>query len=100
MMTGAHTQNRRAGAASDRSHSRSADRAALATSPRSFQFLVVCGARTADERLLALSLYTCFLTFVLFSISEPILFVRYGWAPVAFLLALRVQQRRTRHVDA
>jgi hypothetical protein len=99
MMTGGHTQNRRAGAASDPSHSRSADRAALATSPPSFPFRVVRGARTADE-LLALSLYTSFLTFVLFAMGEPILFMRYGWAPVAVLLALRVQQRRTRHVDA
>jgi len=62
-------------------------------------FRVVRCARTADERLLALSLYASFLTFVVFAMSEPILFVRYGWAPVAFLLALRVQQRM-RHAHA
>ena len=34
------------------------------------------------------------------STHEPIVFVRYGCAPVAFLLARRVEQRRMRHVDA
>jgi O-antigen ligase len=59
-------------------------------------FGVVRSAETADERLLALSLALSFLTFVLFAMSEPILYVRYGWAPVAFILALRAHQRRRR----
>jgi|tagenome__1003787_1003787.scaffolds.fasta_scaffold20988995_2 O-antigen ligase len=63
-------------------------------------FRVVGRARSPDERLLALSLYASFIAFVVFAMSEPILFVRYGWAPVGFLLALRVQQRGRRHVDA
>lgn len=63
-------------------------------------FGVLRGAESADERLLALSLALSFLTFVLFAMSEPILYVRYGWAPVAFLLALRAHQRRRRQARA
>ena len=57
-------------------------------------FGVVRSATTPGEHLLALALYTSFLAFVVDALSEPILYVRYGWAPAAFLLALRAQQRR------
>lgn len=57
-------------------------------------FRVVLRAETARERRLALALYASFLAFVIDALSEPILYVRYGWVPVAFLLALRAQQRR------
>lgn len=63
-------------------------------------FRVVRRAQTVDERLLALSLFASFIAFVLFAMSEPILYVRYGWAPAAFLLALGAQQRSRRRVDA
>ena len=55
---------------------------------------VVLRAETGREYRLALALYASFLAFVIDALSEPILFVRYGWVPVAFLLALRAQQRR------
>jgi O-antigen ligase len=63
-------------------------------------FRVVRGAATPDERLLAVALFASVIAFVVFALSEPIIYVRYGWAPVGFLLALRAQQRSMRGVDA
>jgi hypothetical protein len=57
-------------------------------------FRVVLRAETGREYRLALALYASFIAFVVDALSEPILYVRYGWVPVAFLLALRAQQRR------
>ena len=52
-------------------------------------------ARTEQERALANALIACFLAYVTFGLGAPTLYVRYGWLPVAFVLALRAQQRRT-----
>jgi O-antigen ligase len=44
------------------------------------------------DRGFAASLLASLLAFVLFGMSEPILFVRYGWFSAALLVALRAQQ--------
>ena len=46
------------------------------------------------QRPLATALLASVVTFVIFAMGEPILFVRYGWFPTALLIALRAQQRR------
>jgi O-antigen/teichoic acid export membrane protein/O-antigen ligase len=53
-------------------------------------------AVSVDEQMLAVALLCSFVVFLVFSMSEPVFFVRYGWAPAALLLALRTAQiRRT-----
>lgn len=47
-----------------------------------------------ELRSLATALLASVVTFVIFGMGEPILFVRYGWFPVMLLIALRAQQRR------
>jgi O-antigen/teichoic acid export membrane protein/O-antigen ligase len=49
-------------------------------------------AATPDDGALALSLFGAFATFLLYAQTSPALYTRYGWIPVAFLLALRAQQ--------
>lgn len=51
-------------------------------------------AASVDERMLAVALLSSFVAFIVFSMSAPILFTRYGWAPAALLLALRAVQLR------
>jgi O-antigen/teichoic acid export membrane protein/O-antigen ligase len=53
-------------------------------------------AASVDEQMLAVALLCSFVAFLVFSMSAPVLYTRYGWAPAALLLALRaVQIRRT-----
>ncbi len=61
------------------------------------------GLRTAreatdpDELVLAGSLVGAFVSYLVFGLGEPALYVRYGWVPVALVLALRgIQLRRGR----
>jgi O-antigen ligase len=61
---------------------------------------VVRDARSRNEWLLALALDAALLSFLLFAMSAPILIVRYGWAPGAFLVALRAVQKRELSRDA
>jgi O-antigen/teichoic acid export membrane protein/O-antigen ligase len=51
-------------------------------------------ASSVDEQMLALALLCSFLAFIVFSMSGPVLYTRYGWAPAALLLALRAVQKR------
>jgi O-antigen/teichoic acid export membrane protein len=53
-------------------------------------------ASSVDEQMLALALLCSFLAFIVFSMSGPVLYTRYGWAPAALLLALRAVQKRRR----
>jgi O-antigen ligase len=46
------------------------------------------------SRSLETALFSSLVAFLLFSMGEPILFVRYGWLPSAMLLALRAQALR------
>jgi len=50
--------------------------------------------RDSDDLALAISLHASFVAFLIFGMSEPVLYVRYGWVPAALLLALRVQYLR------
>ena len=53
-------------------------------------------AASVDEQMLAVALLCSFVAFLVFSMSAPVLYTRYGWAPAALLVALRaVQIRRT-----
>jgi O-antigen/teichoic acid export membrane protein/O-antigen ligase len=51
-------------------------------------------ARSPEERSLALALGAGFTAFIVFLMSEPALFTRYGWVAVALIFALRAAQRR------
>lgn len=55
---------------------------------------VVQQAQGPNDHALAVALFASFVAFAVFGMGEPILFVRYGWAPAAFLLALRAQHLR------
>jgi hypothetical protein len=46
------------------------------------------------DRGFAAALLASLLAFVMFGMSEPILFVRYGWFPAALLVALHAQTVR------
>ncbi len=52
------------------------------------------GATTPRERMLAGSLVGSFAAYLAFGLAQPTLYVRYGWVPVALVLALRAVQRR------
>jgi O-antigen/teichoic acid export membrane protein/O-antigen ligase len=53
-------------------------------------------AVSVDEQMLAVALLCSFVVFLVFSMSAPVLYTRYGWAPAALLIALRATQiRRT-----
>ena len=56
-------------------------------------------ARTGEERLLATALLACFAAYLAFGMGAPTLYSRYGWVPVALVLAQRAQQRRTERGD-
>jgi O-antigen ligase len=49
---------------------------------------------SGSRRALTSALLAGFVGFVVFSMGEPVLFIRYGWFPVALLLALRAQAAR------
>lgn len=50
-------------------------------------------ARSEEEWTICLALLTSFLSFVILSMGQPILFQRYGWISAGLLLALWHQQR-------
>jgi O-antigen ligase len=52
-------------------------------------------ADSADERALAFALVCAFAAFIVFLMSEPALYTRYGWVSAALLFALRSVQLRT-----
>ena len=52
------------------------------------------GSRSAAERREAAALTSAVVAFVAFSMSEPILYSRFGWIAPALLLALRAVQER------
>jgi hypothetical protein len=54
----------------------------------------VVEARNESERMTAAALLSAVAAFVVFAMSEPVLFSRYGWIPAALLLALRAVQVR------
>jgi len=67
---------------------------------RAGRFALVA-ARSADEHREAAGLTSAVVAFVVFSMSEPIIFSRFGWIAAALLLALRaVQQRQDQPVEA
>jgi O-antigen/teichoic acid export membrane protein len=51
-------------------------------------------AASVDEQMLAVALLCSFVAFLVFSMSAPAIYTRYGWAPAALLLALRAAQTR------
>lgn len=56
-------------------------------------------SRSEDEYREVAGLMSAVVAFVVFSMSEPILFARYGWVPSALILAFRAVQER-RHEPA
>lgn len=67
---------------------------------RAGRFALVA-ARSADEHREAAGLTSAVVAFVVFSMSEPIIFSRFGWIAAALLLALRaVQERQDQPVEA
>jgi O-antigen ligase len=51
------------------------------------------------ERTLVFALGTAFLSFLMITMVEPVLYVRYGWVPAALLMALRAQRLRSEKVE-
>jgi O-antigen ligase len=51
-------------------------------------------SRTDSEHAVAAALLSAFVAFVVFAMSAPVLFSRYGWIPAALLLASRAVQLR------
>jgi len=61
----------------------------------------VLSADSSGERALAIALMCSLVSFIVFLMSEPTLYIRYGWVPVALIFALRgIQSRRTRAARA
>jgi O-antigen ligase len=57
---------------------------------------IVCAA-SSGERALAVALMCSLAAFIVFLMSEPALYTRYGWVPVALIFALRgIQSERSR----
>ena len=55
----------------------------------------ILGSISTGESRVAVALASSFVAFIVFAMSEPILFSRYGWISAALILALRgVQQER------
>jgi O-antigen ligase len=54
-------------------------------------------ARSVEERGLALALSGSFIAFLVFVMSEPALFIRYGWVSVALVCTLRAIQTTPLH---
>ena len=54
----------------------------------------VVRSASASQRPLATALFASVVTFVIFGMGEPILYVRFGWFAAMLLIALRAQQRR------
>lgn len=55
----------------------------------------IIAARDTSERALAIALVASFVAFLVFLLSEPALYTRYGWVSAALLVALRsVQTKR------
>ena len=57
----------------------------------------ILSADSSGERALAVALMCSLVAFIVFLMSEPALYTRYGWVPVALIFALRaIQSARTR----
>ena len=52
-----------------------------------------------EDMRLASAMLASYVAFVVFAMAEPILFVRYGWFPVAMLIAMRAQGLRAAALD-
>jgi hypothetical protein len=50
------------------------------------------------ERRHAVALLSSVVAFVVFAMSEPVLYARFGWISAAMVLALRAVQQRTSEV--
>jgi O-antigen/teichoic acid export membrane protein/O-antigen ligase len=55
---------------------------------------------TEDERRTAAGLISGIVAFIVFAMSEPVLFSRFGWMPAAFLVSLYMVQQRRRGARA
>jgi len=55
-------------------------------------------SRTEAEQATAIALVSSLLAFVVFAMSEPVLFARFGWISAALLLAFRAVQRESSFV--
>jgi O-antigen/teichoic acid export membrane protein len=53
----------------------------------------IARAASTSERDIAVALTSSMLAFVVFAMSEPVLFSRFGWIPAALILALRAVQQ-------
>jgi O-antigen ligase len=51
-------------------------------------------AKTNEQRLLATALLACFLAYLTFGLGAPTLYSRYGWVPIALVLAQRAPASR------
>jgi hypothetical protein len=57
-------------------------------------------SESRGEWQIAVALLSSTLTFVVFAMSEPVLFSRFGWIPAALVLALKaVQQQGSRSAE-
>ena len=55
----------------------------------------ILGSNSTGESRVAVALASSFVAFIVFAMSEPVLFSRYGWIAAALVLALRgVQQEK------
>jgi hypothetical protein len=52
-------------------------------------------SRTEAEQAVVIALVSSFVAFVVFAMSEPVLFARIGWISAALLLAFRAVQRES-----
>ncbi len=51
-------------------------------------------ARSQNEEMIAVGLLSAVVAFVVFSMSEPVLYSRFGWIPAALVFGLRAVQER------
>jgi O-antigen ligase len=60
----------------------------------------IISARSAEEQALSLALACSFVAFLVFLMSEPALFIRYGWVSVALVFSMRAIQANALQVRA
>lgn len=61
-------------------------------------WIAILHSRSEGERTVTVALLSAVVAFVVFAMSEPVLFARYGWVSGALLLAVRAVQRETQIV--
>ena len=54
----------------------------------------ICHSTSENEEMIAVGLVSAVVAFVVFSMSEPVLYSRYGWISAALVFALRAAQQR------